>query len=121
MDRERGTPVRDDTIWRIYSMTKPITGVALLTLYEQGLFQLNDPSTAICPSSRDMKVTERPPTARASSSMPQRPITVRDAMMHMTGIGYGPASARRLDMRPAVGGHADARAGARPRGHARRR
>ncbi len=43
MDRERGTQVRDDTIWRIFSMTKPITGVALMTLYERGLFQLSDP------------------------------------------------------------------------------
>ena len=42
-DRERGKPVEDDTIWRLYSMTKPITGVALLSLYERGLFQLSDP------------------------------------------------------------------------------
>src|SRR6187551_2610651 len=42
-DRERERPVADDTIWRIYSMTKPVTGVALLTLYERGLFQLSDP------------------------------------------------------------------------------
>ena len=42
-DRERTLPVADDTIWRIYSMTKPITGVALMTLYERGYFQLGDP------------------------------------------------------------------------------
>src|SRR5579862_3219750 len=39
-DRERGHAVEDDTIWRLYSMTKPITGTALLSLYERGLFQL---------------------------------------------------------------------------------
>src|SRR5690606_23677996 len=43
MDRERGKPIAEDTIWRIYSMTKPITGVALMSLYEQGHFQLSDP------------------------------------------------------------------------------
>jgi CubicO group peptidase (beta-lactamase class C family) len=47
-DRERGRPVTDDTIWRLYSMTKPVTGVALLTLYERGLFQLDDPAIASC-------------------------------------------------------------------------
>ena len=49
MDRERELPVRDDTIWRIFSMTKPITGVALMSLYEQGRFQLNDPDRALHP------------------------------------------------------------------------
>src|SRR6266853_810893 len=42
-DRERGIPVRDDTIFRIYSMTKPIVSVALMQLYERGLMQLDDP------------------------------------------------------------------------------
>src|SRR6187549_3531607 len=43
MDRERGKAMADDTIFRIYSMSKPITGVALMTLFERGYFQLNDP------------------------------------------------------------------------------
>jgi CubicO group peptidase (beta-lactamase class C family) len=43
MDRENGRPMRADTIFRIYSMTKPITCTALMTLYEQGRFQLTDP------------------------------------------------------------------------------
>jgi len=43
MDRERSRPVRDDTIWRIYSMTKPIASLALMQLYERGAFQLTDP------------------------------------------------------------------------------
>ena len=42
MDRERSRPVEDDTIWRIYSMTKPVTAVAVMMLYEEGLFDLND-------------------------------------------------------------------------------
>jgi CubicO group peptidase (beta-lactamase class C family) len=96
-DRERGVPVGDDTIWRIYSMTKPVTGVALLTLYEQGLFQLDDPVHRFLPELRDVKVGV--PDAEGGWRMidPARPMSVRDAMMHMTGIGYGPKGAR-LDL-----------------------
>ena len=52
MDLERGRPMADDAIFRIYSMTKPITSVALMTLYEQGYFQLNDPVSRYFPSGR---------------------------------------------------------------------
>jgi CubicO group peptidase (beta-lactamase class C family) len=52
MDLERSKPVADDTIWRIYSMTKPITGTALLTLYEKGAFQLSDPVSRFIPEWR---------------------------------------------------------------------
>ena len=55
-DRERGTPVEDDTIFRIYSMSKPITSVALMTLYEKGLFQLNDPVSRVIPEWKDHRV-----------------------------------------------------------------
>jgi CubicO group peptidase (beta-lactamase class C family) len=96
-DRERGVPVGDDTIWRIYSMTKPLTGVALLTLYEQGLFQLDDPVHRFLPELRDVKVGV--PDGEGGWRMVDaaRPMSVRDAMMHMTGIGYGPKGAR-LDL-----------------------
>ena len=49
MDLEREKPVEDDTIFRIYSMTKPITSIALMQLYERGLFQLNDPVHRVIP------------------------------------------------------------------------
>jgi len=97
MDRERARPVLDDTIWRFYSMTKPITGAALLTLYERGLFQLNDPVHQYLPEFRDMQVIERLDGEPKRLVDAERPISVRDAMMHMTGIGYGPPEAR-LDM-----------------------
>jgi CubicO group peptidase (beta-lactamase class C family) len=88
-DLERSLPVEEDTIWRIYSMTKPITGVALLSLYERGMFQLNDPVTRFIPQWRDLKVREH--TADGSERLvdPQRPMTVRDLMMHMSGLGFG--------------------------------
>jgi pimeloyl-ACP methyl ester carboxylesterase len=56
MDRERARPMAGDTIFRIYSMSKPITSVALMTLYEQGHFQLNDPVHKFIPEWRDHRV-----------------------------------------------------------------
>ena len=89
MDLERGKPVAEDTIWRIYSMTKPITGVALMTLYERGHFRLNDPVHRFIPEWRDLKVAERQPDGSKRLVEPERPMTVRDALMHMTGLGWG--------------------------------
>ena len=89
MDLERGKPVAEDTIWRIYSMTKPITGVALMSLYERGLFRLNDPVHRFIPEWRDLKVSVRQPDGSKQLVEPERPMTVRDALMHMTGLGWG--------------------------------
>jgi CubicO group peptidase (beta-lactamase class C family) len=83
MDLERGKPVTDDTIWRIYSMTKPITGVALMTLYERGYFQLADPISRWLPELRDLKVAEGDELVE-----PRRPVSVRDVLMHMSGFGW---------------------------------
>jgi CubicO group peptidase (beta-lactamase class C family) len=88
-DRERALPVEEDTIWRIYSMTKPITGVALLSLYERGLFQLSDPVTRFLPEWRDLKVREQADDGSERLVDPARPMTVRDLMMHMSGLGVG--------------------------------
>jgi CubicO group peptidase (beta-lactamase class C family) len=93
-DREREVPVAPDTIWRIYSMTKPVTGVALLTLYERGMFQLHDPVHRFLPEFRGLHVRERDDDGTKRLVEPARPMTVRDAMMHMTGIGAGPRGAR---------------------------
>ena len=89
MDRERDKPVVDDTIWRIYSMTKPITGVALLSLYERGLFQLNDPISRYLPEWKDLKVKERAEDGSSRLVDPQRPMSVKDVLMHMSGLGMG--------------------------------
>lgn len=81
-------PVRDDTIWRIYSMSKPITSVALMMLYERALFQLNDPVHKFIPEWRDLKVLE---VSDGASKLvdPERPMTVRDLLMHTSGLTYG--------------------------------
>jgi CubicO group peptidase (beta-lactamase class C family) len=97
MDLERGTPVADDAIWRWYSMTKPVTGVALLSLLEQAKCKLGDPIHRFLPEWRDVQVSVKRSDGTRELVAPERPITVRDAMMHMTGIGYGPPEAR-LDL-----------------------
>ena len=87
MDLERGKPVVEDTIWRIYSMTKPITGVALMQLYERGHFKLSDPVHRFLPEWRDLKVRETAPDGSERLVAPARPMTVRDLLMHMSGLG----------------------------------
>ena len=87
-DLSRSLPVEEDTIWRIYSMTKPITGVALMSLYERGMFQLNDPVTRFIPQWRDLKVRERAEDGSQRLVDPLRPMTVRDLLMHMSGLGF---------------------------------
>jgi CubicO group peptidase (beta-lactamase class C family) len=98
-DRERQVPVREDTVWRIYSMTKPVTGVALMALYEHGSFQLTDPVSRFIPEWADLKVTESVNSAPAGRVDPVRPMNVRDLMMHTSGLGYGPGNA---DLDPAL-------------------
>jgi CubicO group peptidase (beta-lactamase class C family) len=89
MDLERGKQVGDDTIFRIYSMTKPVTGVALMTLYERGAFQLADPVHRFIPEWRGLKVAEQQPDGSTRLVDPERPMSMRDALMHMTGLGWG--------------------------------
>jgi CubicO group peptidase (beta-lactamase class C family) len=92
-DRERQRSVAEDTVWRLYSMTKPITGVALMTLYERGRFQLSDPVARFIPSWSGLKVAVRDEDGTRSLVNPARPVTVRDVLMHTSGLGYGPANA----------------------------
>ncbi len=69
-------------------MTKPITGVALMSLYERGMFQLSDPVTRFIPEWRDLKVRQRAEDGSEQLVDPQRPMTVRDLLMHMSGLGF---------------------------------
>src|ERR1700732_1731751 len=55
-DTEAGLPVETDTLWRIYSMTKPVTSVAAMMLYERGPFELNDPVSRFIPSFKNLRV-----------------------------------------------------------------
>ena len=89
MDIERNKPTRDDTIYRIYSMTKPITSVALMTLYEQGYFQLNDPVSRYVPSWKNHRVWVSGEGADMVTEAPTRPVTFRDVLSHAAGLTYG--------------------------------
>ncbi|MDZ4741646.1 MAG: serine hydrolase domain-containing protein [Alphaproteobacteria bacterium] len=89
MDRERARPMRDDTIFRIASMTKPITSVALMTLYERGHFQLNDPVHRFIPSWRDHRVWVSGEGDSIVTERPSRPLSMRDMLCHTGGLTYG--------------------------------
>jgi len=89
MDQERARPMADDTIFRIYSMTKPITSVALMTLYERGAFQLNDAVHRVIPEWRDMRVYVSGEGERMETREPERPMTFRHILSHQSGLSYG--------------------------------
>jgi CubicO group peptidase (beta-lactamase class C family) len=93
MDREAGKPMALDTIFRIYSMTKPIASVALMMLYEEGRFQLDDPASRYIPEFKDQKVLAGGSAGRPELRDPIRPATVRDHLMHTAGLpGLGTAA-----------------------------
>jgi CubicO group peptidase (beta-lactamase class C family) len=89
MDLERGVPMREDTIFRIYSMTKPITSVALMTLYERGAFQLEDPVHRFIPAWRELRVFDGGNYPLFATRPCERPMTVRDLFTHTAGLTYG--------------------------------
>jgi CubicO group peptidase (beta-lactamase class C family) len=88
-DRERELPMADDTIFRIYSMTKPIASVALMQLYERGMFQLADPVHRYIPEWRTLQVGDVQPDGSVHLVKPARPMNMRDVLMHMTGLPGG--------------------------------
>ena len=85
-DREADVAMADDTIFRIYSMTKPIIYSALMTLYEEGRFQLVDPVSKFIPAFGATKVME--PDGSLVDQNPLRPMQVRDLMTHTSGLSY---------------------------------
>ncbi len=94
MDLESGEALHDQTIWRLYSMTKPITGVALLSLMERAKVKLNDPIHRFLPEWRDVRVGVKRADGSVELVDTEQPISVKHALMHMTGIGTGPKEAR---------------------------
>lgn len=89
MDIESGAAMDPDSIFRIYSMTKPITSVALMTLHEEGEFQLDDPLSAFIPELGNLTVCtgwgQTGPILEAQKS----PITIRQVLSHTAGFAYG--------------------------------
>jgi len=98
-DRDTQRPMRKDDIFRIYSMTKPVVSVALLTLYEQGKFQLDDPLEKYIPEFKNLKVyAGENKDGEMLLADPKRKPTIQDAFRHTTciGAGGGPAPVAKL-------------------------
>ena len=85
-DVENNKPVEPDTIFRIYSMSKPITSVAVMMLYEEGHFQLGTPVSRFIPEFKDMKVYNEDQTEILDA---KREITIKHLLMHTAGLTYG--------------------------------
>ncbi|MDG2176996.1 MAG: serine hydrolase [Gammaproteobacteria bacterium] len=89
-DREKGERMTTDKLFRLYSMTKPVTSVALLTLYEQGLFQLTDPLDKYIPQFSDLKVfAGYDNNGNMMLDTPKRKPTIQDAFRHTAGLSGG--------------------------------
>lgn len=84
MDIEAEKKMQDDTIVRIYSMSKPITSVALMMLYEDGCFQLDDPVSRFIPGFANLEVYGKTGNQKA-----ERQMTIRDLLTHTSGLTYG--------------------------------
>lgn len=83
-----GVAMDDDTLVRIFSMSKPITSVALLSLYEEGLFRLDEPVSTFIPSWADLRVFADGTAANYSTKFPEREMTVHDLLTHTSGLTY---------------------------------
>ncbi|EAQ99218.1 serine hydrolase domain-containing protein [Congregibacter litoralis] len=88
-DREAGRPMTDDALYRIYSMSKPITAVAVMMLYEQGHFLLEDPVSLYLPSLAGLTVAQENDDGELVSKAPYRQPTIRDLLRHTAGMSYG--------------------------------
>lgn len=88
-DLEKKKPLTPDSILRFYSMTKPITAVAVMILYEHGLFQLDDPISAFIPAFKDMTIYRSGPAENPITEPATKPITIQNLMTHTSGLTYG--------------------------------
>jgi CubicO group peptidase (beta-lactamase class C family) len=87
-DIKAGLPIERDTLFRIASMTKPITSVAALMLFEEGRFALDDPITRWAPEFSQMRVLSSPNGPLDQTYPAERPITFRDLLTHRAGLTY---------------------------------
>jgi len=88
-DVERNKPVRPDTIYRIYSMTKPLTSTAIMMLYEEGRFQLDYPISKFIPAFANPRLYVGGARGKLDTVPAEREITFRDLLSHTSGLTYG--------------------------------
>jgi CubicO group peptidase (beta-lactamase class C family) len=96
-DAEAGLPVEPDTIWRIYSMTKPITSVAAMMLYEEGALSLFDPVAKFIPSFEDLRVYRHGMAAAPVTVRAAEPMLLWHLLTHTSGLTYGFQQANAVD------------------------
>ncbi|MFD9276283.1 serine hydrolase domain-containing protein [Streptomyces mirabilis] len=88
-DREARLPVETDTLWRIYSMTKPVTSVAALMLLEEGRFRLDDPVARFLPAFADPRVYVSGSGADMKTRPAGQPLLIRHLLTHTSGLTFG--------------------------------
>ncbi|MFN9927823.1 MAG: serine hydrolase domain-containing protein, partial [Phenylobacterium sp.] len=88
-DVERGAALTEDTVYRIYSMTKPVTSVALMTFVEEGAIALDDPVERYIPAWKDLGVFAAGVEPAFLTTRPARPMQVVDLLRHTSGLTYG--------------------------------
>ena len=89
MDAARGKPMQADTLFRIYSMTKPITSLAFMMLVEQGLVALDDPVSRFIPAWEGLGVFDGGFLETFRTKPPKRPMLIIDLLRHTSGLTYG--------------------------------
>jgi CubicO group peptidase (beta-lactamase class C family) len=109
-DIRKPDPIERDSIFRIYSMTKPVTGVAMMMLYEEGLWRLDDPVSRLVPELGKMQVFVGENADGTLKTEPaRRSITMRELMTHTGGLGYGLSAANPVDRMFRAGGYTSGR------------
>jgi CubicO group peptidase (beta-lactamase class C family) len=98
-DVAAGLPAESDTLWRIYSMTKPITSVAALMLYEEGAFELTDPVSSLIPSFAGARVYAGGSDLKPVTVPATEPVRIWHLMTHTAGLTYGFHRAHPVDAR----------------------
>ena len=88
MDRENAKPMQEDSIFRIYSMSKAITSIAIMQLFEKSKFRLDDPVYWYIPSWKNLRVYQSGIYPNFLTSRPKRHMTIRDLLTHMSGLTY---------------------------------
>jgi len=88
-DLEAGLPVEPDTLWRLYSMTKPVTSVAAMMLYEEGMFELNDPVSRFIPAFAGVRVYAGGSDQRQVTVPATEPVRIWHLLTHTAGLTYG--------------------------------
>ena len=88
-DRERNTPVAPDTVYRVYSMTKPVTSALIMDLREEGKLKLSDPASKYIPQLAQMKVVSLGADGKPKYEAQERPMTIEDLLLHRAGMAYG--------------------------------